>query len=92
MGALAWSAIGFLMVYVARYAVHRLRLDGGMPSLGAGWVGAVLGGFLADLSLAGDSVMNFRGPTVLGAVIGATILIAITYRMGWTTRSRRHPA
>lgn len=92
MGALAWSAIGFLAVYLARSAVRRLQLEGGMPSLGAGWVGAVVGGFLADLSLAGDSVMNFQGPTVLGAAIGAVVLIAITYRAGWTTTSRRHPA
>ena len=52
MGALIWSAIGFLAVYLARYAVRRLHLEGRTPSLGSGWVGAVVGGFLADLSLA----------------------------------------
>ena len=88
MGALAWSAVGLLTVFAARGVIHRFHLSGGMPPLSAGWIGGVLGGFLADMSLIGDSVLHFRGPTVLGAVLGAAVLITITYLVGWTTASR----
>lgn len=77
MGFLAWLATGVVLAIVARLIGQSRLLPNGAPNGAAGPLGAVLGGFIADLVLRGDSVMNFRGPTLIGAVIGGIVMIVI---------------
>lgn len=87
MGFLAWLVIGIVAALAARKLLTLVLPDRAAVPVAAVPVGSVIGGFVHDLILRGDSVMNFRGPTVLGAIVGSLVMIAILVAMGWTTTS-----
>ncbi len=87
MGLLAWLVIGIIVGLVARKVLTVVLPDRAAVPIAAVPVGSVIGGFVNDMALRGDSVMNFRGPTVLGAIIGSLVMIAILVAIGWTKPS-----
>ena len=94
MGFLVWLIAGVLVGVVVRQAVRIRRPERGSPPLSAGAVGGLVGGYIADLVLKGDAVAHFRGPSVIGAIIGALILLGLFALVGWTARTnddRREP-
>ncbi len=93
MGFLVWLVIGVVAALVTRRLLTLASPSRAAVPIAAVPVGSVIGGFVHDMILRGDSVMNFRGPTVLGAIIGSLVMIAILVAMGWTTTSTdtRHP-
>jgi hypothetical protein len=46
------------------------------------------GGFVHDLTIRGDSVVDLKGPTLIGATIGSMLVLAAAYAVGWTTAGR----
>jgi hypothetical protein len=79
MGVLAWLVTGTIVAVAVRAAAGARLIPAGSGSLLAGAAGGLLGGFISDLTIRGDSVMNFRGPTLIGAIVGSTILVALVY-------------
>lgn len=78
MGAFVWLAVGILVAILLREVARRLG-SSIRPSAIAAVVGALVGGFAGDLLLRGDSVGEFRGPTTVGAVVGAALLVGVVY-------------
>ena len=86
MGALVWVFVAIGVAVASRVLWRYVPGDRPAPSMAAAILGGVLGGFVHDLILRGDSVMNFRGPTVIGAVVGAVILLGVAVLIGWSGR------
>jgi uncharacterized membrane protein YeaQ/YmgE (transglycosylase-associated protein family) len=91
MGVIAWLLTGLLITAAARVLVRHVQGVRGTPTIGMGMLGAVLGGFGADLARVGDSVMAFRGPTLIGAAIGSILLLFLAYRLGWNAQDTPPP-
>jgi uncharacterized membrane protein YeaQ/YmgE (transglycosylase-associated protein family) len=87
MGFLVWLIAGVLVGVVVRQAVRIRKPDGHSAPLSAGAVGGLVGGYIADLFHKGDAVAHFRGPSVIGAIIGALILLGVFVLVGWTART-----
>ena len=87
MGFLVWLIAGVLVGVVVRQGVRIRRPDGRSAPLSAGAVGGLVGGYVADLILKGDAVAHFRGPSVIGAVVGALILVGLFVLVGWTAEA-----
>ena len=68
MGFLIWLGAGVAFWAAARLLLGRTGV-GPAPGLAASVLAAVMGGYIGDLMLRGDSVLHFRGPTLLGAVL-----------------------
>lgn len=92
MGVLSWIAAGIIMPILARLAARSIHWSGRQPGLGAGELGAILGGFFVDLTLRGDSVMHFNGLTLVGAIVGALITLGIGYGLALRSASQHHAA
>lgn len=94
MGVLLWIVTGLAAVAIVRWTVHVIERNPWNPAIGTSLLGAVLGGFAVDLVMRGDSVMNFRGPTLVGAVAGALLFLGVSYLVGGSPGpsrpSRRH--
>jgi uncharacterized membrane protein YeaQ/YmgE (transglycosylase-associated protein family) len=90
-GIAAWLLVGLLVALGARLVAKAARWDRGLPPISAGILGSVLGGFVHDLTIRGDSVLALRGPSLAGSAIGAVLLLAVAYALGWTSSvSRRN--
>lgn len=93
MGFMVWLVIGIVVAFAARRLLTLVLPNRAAVPVAGVPVGSVIGGFVHDIILRGDSVMNFRGPTVLGAIIGSVVIIAILVATGWTTSTdRRRPS
>lgn len=86
MGVLVWLLVAIIVAVASRVLWRYVPGDRPAPSMAAAILGGILGGFVHDLILRGDSVMNFRGPTVIGAVVGAVLLLVVAALIGWTGR------
>ena len=91
MGVLAWIAVGIIMPILGRLVTRGVEVPS-KPGLGAGELGAILGGFFVDLTLRGDSVMHFNGLTLIGAIVGALITLGIGYALALHSASAHRPA
>jgi uncharacterized membrane protein YeaQ/YmgE (transglycosylase-associated protein family) len=95
MGLLVWLSVGMLLAVIGK-ALARWDLTGpvslGPPSLLAAVGGAVLGGFLVDMTVRGDSVTHLNPVTVVGAVVGTllVLILAELLRSRPETTDRRH--
>lgn len=78
MGFLIWMFAAILLWALARLFIWVRPHDGWTPNVGLALLGGVLGGFVFDLGLRGDSAMNFRGPTLIGAVVGTLALLIVS--------------
>jgi uncharacterized membrane protein YeaQ/YmgE (transglycosylase-associated protein family) len=76
MGIALWTLTGIVVWAQARLIVALQPERHWGPSVGLALLGAIIGGFLSDLIVHGDSVMNFRGPTLIGAIVGAIVALA----------------
>ncbi len=81
MSIIAWIVVGLIAGWLAGLIMR----GGGYGIIGdiiVGIVGAIIGGFLAGLILGGDYTTGINLPTIIVAVIGAIILIAILRAFG----------
>lgn len=84
MSIIAWIVLGL----VAGWLAGMVMRGGGYGLVGdivLGIVGAIVGGWLTGLLLGGDMVNGFNLQSIIVAVIGAIVLIAISRAF---TRSR----
>ena len=77
MGLMLWIVVGTSIAVVGKVAASSPRWPFGSPSLLVTLGGAVVGGFLVDLAVRGDSVMHFKGPTLIGAIVGSLVVWAL---------------
>jgi len=76
MGILTWIVLGLVAGWLASQFMR-----GGYGLVGdivLGIVGAIVGGFLSGLILGRDMVTGFNLESVLVAVMGAVVLIAVS--------------
>ena len=76
MSIIAWIVIGLIAGWLAGMIMH-----GGYGLIGdliLGILGAIVGGWLTGLILGRDMVTGFNIETLVVAVIGAVVLIAIS--------------
>jgi uncharacterized membrane protein YeaQ/YmgE (transglycosylase-associated protein family) len=90
MGVFVWIAVGLISALLLRLALRLSHHAGWKPNLGLAVLGAVLGGFAIDLTVRGDSVVHFRGPSFAGAVIGTVVILAISFAIVWVGNLRTH--
>ena len=76
MGILAWIILGALAGWLASKLMGTDAQQGAMANIIVGIVGALIGGFVASL-LGGSGVTGFNLYSLLVAVVGAVILLAI---------------
>ncbi len=76
MGILIWIIFGALVGWVASIIMKTNVEQGGIANIIIGILGAVLGGFLAQL-LGADGITGFNVTSFLVALSGAILLIAI---------------
>ena len=76
MGIIAWIVLGALAGWIASKIAGTDEQQGWVANIVVGMIGAMLGGFIFDL-LGGSGVTGFNLWSLLVAVIGALVLIAI---------------
>lgn len=76
MGILLWIVFGALAGWIASLIMKTDSQQGTLANIGIGIVGALIGGFLMSF-LGGSGVTGFNLYSLLVAVLGAVILIAI---------------
>jgi uncharacterized membrane protein YeaQ/YmgE (transglycosylase-associated protein family) len=77
MGILSWIVLGL----VAGWLAGQFMKGGGYGLIGdivLGIVGAIIGGFLTGLLLGRDMISGFNLESIVVALIGAIILIAVS--------------
>ena len=76
MSILAWIIIGGVAGWIASIIMRTNESQGLVANIVVGIIGAVIGGFLADL-MGGTGATGFNFYTLLVAVIGSCILLWI---------------
>lgn len=76
MGILAWLILGALAGWIASLIMKTDAQQGMVANIIVGIVGALLGGFVFGL-FGGSSVTGFNLYSLLVAVVGAVILLAL---------------
>ena len=76
MGILSWIVLGALAGWVASMIMGKNSSMGAIANIGAGIVGAFIGGFVMSM-LGGQGVTGFNFASFLVALLGAVILLAI---------------
>lgn len=76
MGIIAWIVLGALAGWIASKIAGTDEQQGWVANIVVGMVGAMLGGFIFDL-LGGSGVTGFNLWSLLVAVLGALVFIAI---------------
>ncbi len=79
MGFIVWIVVGIITAAAIRVVAGTQRRASWRPNTTVALLGAIAGGYFADLVYRGDSVANFRGPTVIGALVGALLFLAVAY-------------
>ena len=90
MGIIMWIVIGITLAVIGK-AIARARQWTTEPSLLVGIGAAVLGGFLVDIAVRGDSVIHFKGPTLIGAVTATVIVFGLSHLADQWRTTRIHP-
>jgi uncharacterized membrane protein YeaQ/YmgE (transglycosylase-associated protein family) len=90
MGIIAWIALGLVAGLIARAILPGHDAVGVIATLLIGVVGAVIGGFIAELLGFGGLGSFFEVRTWIIAVAGALLLLAIL-RSVTSGHSPRHP-
>ena len=79
MSIITWLLVGLVAGWIANMIMSN-GAGGLVADIVVGIVGALVGGFLAGILLGGDFVSGFNFTTLIVAVIGAIVVIAI-YRL-----------
>jgi uncharacterized membrane protein YeaQ/YmgE (transglycosylase-associated protein family) len=77
MSVAGWIMLGLVAGFVANRMVSR-NGDGVIPDIVIGVIGALIGGWLMAM-LAGGDMRGFNLSSMLVAMLGAAVLLAITY-------------
>ena len=80
MGILAWIVLGGLAGWIASIIVKTNEEQGIFLNVIVGIIGALLGGFFIQI-VGGDGVNGFNIYSLLVAVFGAVVLLAIVKAM-----------
>lgn len=76
MGILAWIIFGALAGWLASIIMKTNAEQGALGNIIVGIIGAFIGGFVVSL-FGGDGVTGFNLTSMLTAILGAVILLAI---------------
>jgi uncharacterized membrane protein YeaQ/YmgE (transglycosylase-associated protein family) len=87
MGILSWIIVGAIAGVIAKLIMPGKDPGGFIITILIGIVGAIVGGFLVGLVVGGDVVTGINLTTIIVAVLGAILLLAL-YRVFESRRSR----
>ena len=88
VGIITWLIVGVIIGGLARHVANVMgRRTDELRSMSI--LGAIVGGYVADLWIRGDFVVHFHAVTVAAAVIAAVITAAAWYGLGRVTSPRR---
>ncbi len=79
MSIISWLLVGLVAGWIANMIMSK-GAGGLLADILVGIVGALVGGFLAGILFGGDYISGFNLQTLLVAIIGAIVVIAI-YRL-----------
>lgn len=82
MGILSWIIVGLIAGALAKWIMPGRDPGGIIVTIIIGIVGAIIGGFIVGLVLGGDAITGINVTTIVVAVLGSIILLAL-YR--WFT-------
>ena len=77
MGIIAWIVLGALAGWIASIIMKTNEEQGAIGNIVVGIVGAVIGGFLVSALTGSEGVTGFNLTSLLVAILGAVILLAI---------------
>lgn len=77
MSIIGWIIIGGLAGWIASMITGRNDQQGCLMNIIVGIVGAAIGGAIVGLLFADGNVMSFNLPSLLVAILGAVVLLAI---------------
>lgn len=77
MNIILWIIMGALAGWIASLIMKTNREQGLLTDIIVGIVGAFLGGFIFDLLGTGPQVTGFNLTSLLVAILGAVVLLAI---------------
>ena len=76
MGIIAWLILGGLAGWIASIIMKKNQSMGAFANIVVGIVGALIGGFIMSL-LGKQGVMGFNMESLLIAILGSVVLLAI---------------
>lgn len=76
MGIIAWIIFGALAGWLASIVMKTNAEQGALGNIIVGVLGALIGGFIVS-QLGGNGISGFNLPSLLTAILGAIILLAI---------------
>jgi uncharacterized membrane protein YeaQ/YmgE (transglycosylase-associated protein family) len=79
MSIISWLLVGLVAGWIANMIMSS-GAGGLLADIIVGIIGALVGGFLAGILLGGDFVSGFNFTTLIVAIIGAIVVIAL-YRL-----------
>lgn len=88
MGIISWIIIGALAGWIASMIMNTNEEQGAFGNIVVGILGAIIGGWVLDLFMSGDHLTGLNLGTLLTAILGAVILLAIVKAV----RGPRHRA
>jgi uncharacterized membrane protein YeaQ/YmgE (transglycosylase-associated protein family) len=77
VGIISWIVLGLVAGLLARLLAPSRGVQGCLPTLVVGIVGALIGGFIATALGADDGVTGFNLWSILLAVIGAVLFLLV---------------
>ena len=77
MSVVGWIVLGLIAGFIANRMVNR-RGEGIIPDIAVGIFGALIGGWLMAM-LDGEDMRGFSLYSMVVAIVGAAILLAITH-------------
>jgi uncharacterized membrane protein YeaQ/YmgE (transglycosylase-associated protein family) len=77
MGIISWIIIGALAGWIASMIMDTNEEQGAFGNIIVGVLGAIIGGWVLDLFMSGNHVSGFNIGTLLTAILGSVILLAI---------------
>jgi len=80
MGILSWILVGLIAGVLAKIAMPGPDPGGIILTIVIGIVGALIGGFVVNNLLEGPNVTGFNLTSILVAILGSIILLAV-YRL-----------
>jgi uncharacterized membrane protein YeaQ/YmgE (transglycosylase-associated protein family) len=77
MSIIAWIIIGALAGWIASMIMNTNEEQGAVGNIVVGIIGALIGGFVVHALTGNDSISGFNISTILTAILGSVILLAI---------------